>query len=158
MQNSSLWAGGELTTPQPRGPSGQGPVPRRIPPPSARPTVTQVFDIDVERHAAKPVVAHVVGSIDLLTAPALRMCVEDNVVDDNGLVLDFTRVDFLAASGLTVLTDTDERATRENLAWAIVANTRPVIRPLDLLGLREKLPTYDSVPGAVAAVAASVAG
>jgi anti-sigma B factor antagonist len=114
---------------------------------------TQLFDIDVERPPDHPVVAHVFGPVDLLTAPALRMCVDDNVVDDNGLVLDLSGVDFLAASGLTVLTDTERRASQERLAWALVANTRQVIRPLDLLGLRERLPTYDTVPRAVAAVA-----
>jgi anti-sigma B factor antagonist len=113
----------------------------------------QVFEIDVERKPDRPVVAHVIGPVDLLTAPALRLCVDDNVDDDRGLVLDLSRVDFLAASGLTVLTDTKERATRENLAWALVANSRPVTRPLDLLGLRTQLPTYDSLPRAVAAVA-----
>lgn len=118
---------------------------------------TPMFDIDVERKPARPVVAHVVGPVDLLTAPALRVCVNDNVVDDNGLVLDLSRVDFLAASGLTVLADTGDRADREHLAWALVANTRPVIRPLDLVGLREQLPTYESVPRAVAAVAAVAA-
>lgn len=140
MHNTSLGTDGQVAAPRPR-------------PSSAHESLSaQLFDIDVERAPDRPVVAHVIGPIDLLTAPALRLCVEDNVIDDNGLVLDFTQVDFLAASGLTVLTDTEARATRERLTWALVANTRPVIRPLDLLGLREHLPTYDSVPRAVAAV------
>ncbi|OLF06230.1 hypothetical protein BLA60_32730 [Actinophytocola xinjiangensis] len=109
--------------------------------------------MDVERRPGQPVVVHVVGPVDLLTAPALRLCLEDNLDDDRGLVLDLGRVDFLAASGLTVLTDTETRARREHLVWALVANTRPVIRPLDLLGLRQRLPTYHSVPGALRAVA-----
>ncbi|MCT2584260.1 STAS domain-containing protein [Actinophytocola sp. S1-96] len=112
----------------------------------------------VERQPEQPVIAHVTGSIDLLTAPALRVCVEDCIhgsrADGNGMVLDLSRVGFLAAAGVTVLADTEHRAGRENLAWAVVANTRPVIRPLDLLGLRDQLPTYDSVPVAVDAVCA----
>jgi anti-anti-sigma factor len=116
------------------------------------------FDIDVEHRADQPVVARVFGSIDLLTSQALRICVDDHVGND-GLVLDLSRVDFIAAAGLTVLTDTDRRAARDNLAWALVANSRPVLRPIEVLRLVGTLPIHDTVPGAVAAVrAALVAG
>jgi anti-sigma B factor antagonist len=138
MHDTSMWAGGEAPPPR-QADSQSAPSP--------------FFEIDVERCPDQPVVVHVIGPIDLLTAPALRLCVEDNVNDGRGLVLDFSRVDFLAASGLTVLTDTEERANREQLAWALVANSRPVIRPLDLLGLRQRLPTYHTVRRAVSAVA-----
>lgn len=144
MHDSSLRVGAQAHVPPPRGPRSRH---------------VRFFEIDVERRPGEPVVVHVIGPVDLLTAPAMRLCVEDNVDDGRGLVLDLSRVDFLAASGLTVLTDTEERASREHLAWALVANSRPVIRPLDLLGLRQRLPTYYSVPGAVRAVAgATVAG
>lgn len=112
----------------------------------------QGFDIDVERRPDRPVVAHVCGAIDLLTAPELRVCVDDHVDTATGLVLDLSRVDFLAASGLTVLTDTDLRAAEDNFAWALVANNRAVLRPLEVLGLRHQFPTYDSVSGALAAI------
>lgn len=114
-----------------------------------------MFDIGLERRREHPVVAHVFGAIDLLTAPQLRRCVEVNVDNGDGLVLDLSGVDFLAAAGLTVLADTDRRVLRDNLAWALVANTRPVLRPLEVLGLRDTLPTYDTVPDAVAAVRAA---
>ncbi|OLF13444.1 hypothetical protein BU204_27395 [Actinophytocola xanthii] len=139
-----MWTGGEVNTPRPRGPSGQQSLPAPF------------FDIDVTRQPDMPVVAHVIGPIDLLTAPALRLFVDDNVTDDHGMVLDLSEVDFLAASGLTVLTDTEARAVREHLTWAVVANTRPVLRPLDLLGLRGQLPTFSSVGHAMAAVSGTV--
>lgn len=142
MHDTSMWSGHDLAR-RPRGPG------------DLQSLSVQAFEIDVERRPDRPVVAHVIGPVDLLTTPALRMCVDDNVIDDRGLVLDFSRVDFLAASGLTVLTDTEERANREHFAWALVANSRPVLRPLDLLGLREYLPTYDSLPRAVSAVASA---
>jgi anti-anti-sigma factor len=113
----------------------------------------------VEHRPDHPVVAHVFGSIDLLTAQQLQLCVDDHVGIDDGLVLDLSRVEFLAASGLTVLTDTDRRAVRDNRAWALVANTRPVLRPLEVLRLIDSLPIHETVPDAVAAVrAAMVAG
>lgn len=119
----------------------------------------RTFDITVERPEQCPVVAHVIGPVDLLTAPVLRLFVEDHVDTADGLVLDLTEVDFLAASGLTVLTDTDRRATRDHRAWALVASTRAVLRPLEVLGLVDELPTYPTVPTAVAAVrAAAVTG
>ncbi|HEY0452547.1 STAS domain-containing protein [Actinophytocola sp.] len=144
MHNSPLWTSSDFAAPLPRGPGDSESLP-----------TAQPFDIDVERRRPDhPVVAHVFGAIDLLTAPELRVCVDDHVDAPSGLVLDLSRVDFLAASGLTVLTDTDRRAGRDHLAWALVANTRPVLRPLEVLGLRDQLPTYDSVPGAVAAICA----
>lgn len=146
MHNTPWWVGSDIAAPLPRGP-GDGESPDSL------------FDIDVERRADQPVVAHVFGSIDLLTAQALRICVDDHVGTNDGLVLDLSRVDFLAASGLTVLTDTDRRAARDNLAWALVANSRPVLRPLEVLRLVDTLPIHDTVPDAVAAVrAALVAG
>jgi anti-sigma B factor antagonist len=129
MHDTSIWAGHDGLAHRPRGRT------------DLQSLSVQTFEIDVERKPDRPVVAHVIGPVDLLTAPAVRMCVDDNVDDDRGLVLDFSRVDFLAASGLTVLTDTEERANREHLAWALVANSRPVIRP------------HDSLPRAVSAVA-----
>lgn len=147
MHNTPWWVGSNLAAPLPRGPGADTESP------------DEFFDIDVERRADRPVVAHVFGCVDLLTAPALRMCVDDHADADGGLVLDFSRVEFLAASGLTVLTDTDARATRDNLAWALVANTRPVLRPLEVLRLVNTLPIHETVPDAVAAVrAAMVAG
>src|ERR1700742_2604900 len=110
VHNTPWRVGSDFAAPLPRGPGADTESP------------DEFFDIDVERRADRPVVAHVFGSVDLLTAPALRMCVDDHADADGGLVLDFSRVEFLAASGLTVLTDTDARATRDNLAWALVAN------------------------------------
>ncbi|MGH3761540.1 STAS domain-containing protein [Actinophytocola sp.] len=146
MHDEPLWKGSDLAGPQPREPGDPGtPTESRA---------HEIFDIDVER-ARRPVVAHVFGAVDLLTAPALRMCLEDHVDADGGLVLDLTSVDFLAAAALTVLADTDRRAARDHLAWAVVASTRPVLRPLEVVGLRDALPTYDTVPDAVAAVRAA---
>jgi anti-anti-sigma factor len=138
-----LWSSEDFAAPLPRGPGNGTSFP------------AQIFDIEVERRPDRPVVAHVFGSIDLLTAQALRLCVDDHVDADGGLVLDLSQVDFFAASGLTVLADTDTRASRDNLAWALVANTRAVLRPLEVLGLRYTLPTYDTVPEAVAAIRAA---
>jgi anti-sigma B factor antagonist len=149
VHNYSLWTDGEVRPPSPRRPGER----------ENRRAHVLDFDIAVERLPEQPVIAHVTGSIDLLTAPALRVCVEDcmhgsRADGNNGMVLDLSRVGFLAAAGVTVLADTETRAGRENLVWAVVANTRPVIRPLDVLGLRTQLPTYESVPSAVDAVCA----
>jgi anti-sigma B factor antagonist len=146
VHNTPWWVSSDIAAPLPRGP-GDGESPDTL------------FDLDVEQRPGQPVVARVFGSIDLLTAQALRICVDDHVGTNDGLVLDLSRVDFLAASGLTVLADTDRRASQDNLAWAVVANSRPVLRPLEVLGLVGTLPIHETVPDAVAAVrAALVAG
>jgi anti-sigma B factor antagonist len=144
VHNTPLWTSSDFAAPLPRGPGDSESLPGRV------------FDIEMERRQEHPVIAHVFGAVDLLTVPQLRQCVEENVDNGNGLVLDLSRVDFLAAAGLTVLADADRRVLRDNLAWALVANTRPVLRPLEVLGLRDTLPTYDTVPDAVAAVRAAV--
>jgi len=141
-----LWTSSDFAAPLPRGPGADGSV------------MDSVFDIDVEWRADHPIVAHVFGAIDLLTVPALRRCVDGNLDAEHGLVVDLSQVDFLAAAGLTVLTDAERRAVRDNRAWAVVASTRPVLRPLEVLGLVERLPTYETVPDAVAAVRAAVPG
>jgi anti-anti-sigma factor len=143
VHNIPLWASSDFAAPLPRGP-GDGESPTG---PS--------FDIDVEQWTDQPVIARVFGSVDLLTAPVLQTCLNDHVGSATGLVLDLSGVNFLAASGLTVLADTDRRARQDNLAWGLVASTRPVLRPLEVLGLDETLPTYESVPDAVAAVRAA---
>jgi anti-sigma B factor antagonist len=146
VHKTPWWVSSDIAAPLPRGPGDDE-------------SPDDMFDIDVEHRADQPVVAHVFGSIDLLTAQALRICVDDHVGTNDGLVLDLSRVEFLAASGLTVLADTDRRATRDNLVWAVVANSRPVLRPLEVLRLVHSLPIHDTVPDAVAAVrAARVAG
>jgi anti-sigma B factor antagonist len=143
VHSSPLWTSSDFAAPLPRGPGD-----------SASPQ-GRAFDIEMERQPEHPVIAHVFGAVDLLTAPELRQCVEENVDNGDGLVLDLSRVEFLAAAGLTVLADADRRVLRDNLAWAVVANSRPVLRPLEVLGLRDTLPTYDTVPDAVAAVRAA---
>ena len=143
MHNTPSWVSSDFAAPLPRGPGdNESPDP--------------LFDIDVEHRADQPVVARVYGSIDLLTAQELRLCVDDHLGGDDGLVLDLSRVDFLAASGLTVLTDTDERVGRDNRAWALVANTRPVLRPLEVLRLTDRLPIHETVPDAIAAIRAAM--
>ncbi len=146
MHDIPLWTGSDFAAPLSRGP-GDDESP-----------ADALFDIDVEWRADHPVVAHVSGAIDLLTVPALRMCVDGHLDAEQGLVVDLSQVDFLAAAGLTVLTDAERRAARDHRAWAVVASTRPVLRPLEVLGLVECLPTYETVPDAVAAVRAAVPG
>lgn len=147
MHDLPLWASSDFAAPLARGP-GDGESP-----------TGQTFGIDVERRSDDTVVAHVLGPIDLLTTPAVRKCVEDHIDAEGGLVLNLSHVDFLAASGLTALTDADRRAMRDNRAWGLVANTRPVLRPLEVLGLVGVLPAYHTVQDAVAAVrAAAVTG
>lgn len=147
VHHEPQWKSSETAAPQPRKPGALRPL--------SQSPAREFFDIDVER-TGRLVVAHVFGAVDLLTAPALRMCLDDHVDVGGGLVLDLTSVDFLAAAALTVLADTDRRATRDHLAWAVVASTRPVLRPLEVVGLRDALPTYDTVTDAVAAVRAAV--
>ncbi|GAA4431302.1 STAS domain-containing protein [Actinokineospora soli] len=69
------------------------------------------------------------GELDLATAPVLDAHLA--AVRDPCVVVDLSAVDFLGVAGITVLLQHRERAT----AFRLVARTRVVLRPLELLGL-----------------------
>jgi anti-anti-sigma factor len=83
------------------------------------------------------VVVHVVGELDLVTAPILDELLSEAQADglDAPLVLDLTGVTFMASAGLTLLMKHDERCGAAGRALRVVANGRAVLRPIALTGL-----------------------
>lgn len=53
--------------------------------------------------------------------------------------------------------DIDASAHRHNLSWALVASHRPVIRPLEITGLVDRLPIQPSLPTALKVLADELA-
>jgi anti-sigma B factor antagonist len=101
------------------------------------------------------VVLTVHGEIDGLTAPRLRTAVAEAFERLNGrpLVVDLTRVTLLGSPGLRILRDSAEAAVHHR-GWEplriVVDETRPVIRPIEIVGLDEVLALYHTVDHALA--------
>jgi anti-anti-sigma factor len=107
-------------------------------------TVRQVRDNDLER-------VHPVGEIDLCTAPVLREALDHAELVPNVLV-DLSRVNFLALVGVQVLRAAGARRTAANRRLVLVAPTQAVQRVLSLTEAAEELEIYLSTRSALSAL------
>lgn len=102
------------------------------------------------------VVLLVEGEIDGLTAPRLRGAIGTAFERLNGrvLILDMTQVQFLGSAGLRTLLDSAAEAMHHDgyqPLRVVVDENRPVIRPIEIVGLDNVLALYHSVSDALAA-------
>jgi anti-sigma B factor antagonist len=90
------------------------------------------------------IVLAVAGEVDLLTAPDLRRELTQ-ALDDHPetLVVDLSKVEFLASPGLAALVGAHQRA-RDGTQLRLVAEGSATFRPLQLTGLDEEIPVYRS--------------
>jgi anti-sigma B factor antagonist len=102
---------------------------------------------DVGVHA----VVRVTGEVDAMTAPRLAAAVTAAFDGDRPVVVDLTGVTFLDSAGLAALVQVTERGERRGEPLRIVVDhTRPVLRPIQLTGLDDRLALYESVEDATA--------
>lgn len=107
--------------------------------------------IDVRRTEGTSVI-RLSGEIDMLTTPALRAKVTEELQGGPSvLVLDMLSVDFLGSSGLALLVEALDESRTRSVALRLVANSRPVSRPLQATGLTDLFDMYPSVEDALAA-------
>ncbi|GGM36631.1 anti-sigma factor antagonist [Longimycelium tulufanense] len=110
----------------------------------------QVMDLAVRRHGAARVV-EVRGEVDMLTAPALRGRLREELGGAPQLVVvDLTGVTFLGSSGLAVLVAAAQQANDLGVRFRLVCTTRAVIRPLTATGLADVLDTCTTLEQALA--------
>lgn len=106
----------------------------------------------VDRRVTGPaVVLHVAGEIDMSTAPILaEEC--DQAIDTSAgrLVVDLTGVTFFGSAGLAVLLDARRRGDQAGVQVRVVAHSRPVLRSIEIAGVREMLPIYPDLDRALA--------
>jgi anti-anti-sigma factor len=95
------------------------------------------------------VVLAVGGEVDLVTIPALEEAI-GGVVADNpaGLVIDLSGVEFLASAGLRLLAATHEEVGK-SAPFAVVARGPATRRPIQLTGLDEAFPLYQTLEDAL---------
>lgn len=98
------------------------------------------------------VVVHVTGEVEALTAGRLGDAVTAALGEGRPVVLDLTDVRFLDSAGLSTLLRVTERSENRGTPLRIaVDQNRPVVRPIEITGLEDRLALYDSVDDAVAA-------
>ncbi len=97
------------------------------------------------------VVLRVVGEVDLATVGWLREHLHKYLSSDyRGVILDCTKVSFLAACGIGLLVEIAERARAEGMALRLVAQTPLVLRALEVALADQLVPRAATVAEAVA--------
>ncbi len=120
---------------------------------SERPPTGPAPELDITHREVGGILVIVVrGEIDLETAPRLHKAVTAGIDQTRGepCVLDLTEVTFLGSPGLAALVDATEHAeTRREPLCIVVDANRPVIRPIEVMGLDHVFRLYHSVVEAV---------
>lgn len=92
------------------------------------------------------VVVHLVGELDVLTAPDVRTTLFDLAASgEPSVVVDLTNLTFIDSTGLGVLVGAHERFRLDSGELTLRNATRPVARVLDLSGVKRVLHVEDSV-------------
>ena len=115
---------------------------------SAVPTAFEVGKHQVDQ----TVVLTVSGEVDMLSAPQLAEAINTALATGPaGLVVDLSRVDFLASAGMTVLV-TAQAEVAPPTRFAVVANGSATSRPIKLMGLDNVLSLYSTLDSALTPV------
>ncbi len=112
---------------------------------SADPTPFEIGKHQVDQ----TVVLTVSGEVDILSAPQLAEAIHTALATGPaGLVVDLSRVDFLASAGMTVLVTAQADVTPPT-RFAVVANGPATSRPIKLMGLDNVLTVYSTLDSAL---------
>jgi anti-sigma B factor antagonist len=85
------------------------------------------------------------GEVELATAPELTAALEEGIRRTSGaFVVDLVAVDFLDSSGIACLVRARALLGRDDRALALVCPPGSVRRVLELTGIDELVPVYDS--------------
>ncbi len=99
------------------------------------------------------VVLAVSGEVDMLSAPYLAEAITTALAaGPASLIIDLSKVEFLASAGMTVLVSAQaeaEPATR----FAVVARGPATSRPIKLMGIDRMFPLYSTLDSALSGVA-----
>lgn len=116
------------------------------------------ISVSITENDSQAAIVEVAGDIDLLT--------HDDFADKVGaaldgrhpvVVLDLSKVAFLGSAALSVLSSAARKAAKSGVSLRLVAGDRVVLRPLEIVGMNETLPVFDSVAAALASGTADAA-
>ena len=96
-------------------------------------------------------VVHLAGELDMQTVPAAALEL-DHAIEGApaGLVVDLTGLTFLASAGLAMLASVSEKAGQASVALRLAADTRVVLRPLEITGLDAGFSIHPTIQSALA--------
>ncbi|GAA4702542.1 STAS domain-containing protein [Pseudonocardia yuanmonensis] len=110
----------------------------------AGPDGDQALTVRVE-HLDRTTVVAIAGEIDLVTAAGLDETLQAELEAKPAvLVLDLTAVDFFTSVGLTTVALAQRGADERGVALRVVADSRRVLRPLQITGMDRTLALYPS--------------
>ena len=99
------------------------------------------------------VVLTVSGEVDMLSSPHLAEAIQTALATKPAaLVVDLSKVDFLASAGMTVLV-TAQAEAEPPTQFAVVANGSATSRPIKLMGIDSVLALYSSLDDALSGIA-----
>jgi anti-anti-sigma factor len=109
---------------------------------------------EVGKHQVdQAVVLSVSGEVDMLSAPQLAEAIQTaSAAGPRALIVDLSKVDFLASAGMTVLV-TAQAEVPPPTRFAVVANGAATSRPIKLMGLDSVLSIYSSLEDALSGIA-----
>lgn len=116
---------------------------------SVDPTAFEVGKHQVDQ----AVVLNVSGEVDMLSAPQLAEAIHTALAAaPAALIVDLSKVDFLASAGMTVLV-TAQAEVVPPTRFAVVANGPATSRPIKLMGLDGILSLYSTLDSALSRIA-----
>jgi anti-anti-sigma factor len=116
---------------------------------SVDPTAFEVGKHQVDQ----AVVLTVSGEVDMLSAPHLAEAIHTALAArPEALIVDLSKVDFLASAGMTVLVTAQSEVVAPT-RLAVVANGAATSRPIKLMGLDNVLSLYSTLESALSHIA-----
>ena len=95
-------------------------------------------------------VVHLAGELDMQTVPAAAIELDKALEGGpSGLVVDMTGLTFLASAGLAMLASVGEKAGQASVTLRLAADSRVVLRPLEITGLAAGFDIRSSVDDAL---------
>lgn len=99
------------------------------------------------------VVLTVSGEVDMLSSPHLAEAIQTAMATKPAaLIVDLSKVDFLASAGMTVLV-TAQADVEEPTRFAVVAHGSATSRPIKLMGIDSVLALYSTLDDALSGIA-----
>ena len=113
------------------------------------------LSIAVESIGGRAVVLRLAGELDMVTAPGFAEQVQTHVTDRDedgravALILDLSGITFLGSAGLAVLAEARNLALARAVDVRVVAQSRTVLRPMEVTGLDKVLTVVPDVATAI---------
>ncbi|MFD5246286.1 STAS domain-containing protein [Amycolatopsis sp. NPDC058340] len=115
--------------------------------PRPRPSAENLLRVRRIRWNDDLLVVAAAGEIDLATAGRLEQALRGRL--PAATVLDLSEVGFLGVAGLRVIESAAARARAEHRTTGVVADSRPVLRLLQLFGVDAHIPVYRHLDHAI---------